>query len=419
MRHKLFRFSLLPVMLFFVYSAFSQDINRINGKIEDASTGYPLPYASVLLINSSFSNVTNSDGEFSINVPSSNLKDSLLISYLGYKNQKVPVSYFIGKKNKRVKLEPTSIDIRSITVRTDDAAELFKSTFSGKSVKANYPLKAVGMSGFYRETIKKGSKYLSLSEAIVDIYKQSYSNSFGDNISIYKGRGSTNRNASDTLFLQLQGGPVTSLQLDIVKNPFIDVDLLTATDYYDFKLGPIMFMDDLNIYTIDFNQNKAVSDIMYRGRIYVESQTLAVIRIEFERNVEGRQDAWKSFVRKKPEEVQIGVEWAKYQINYKQHGNKWYMDYARVDLRFTAKYKNKWLKNKYDIVTELAITDIDNSSALKIPSVERFRMKDILQNKVSDFQDENFWGNYNIIEPDEKIENIINRIIRQLKKERQ
>ena len=76
------------------------------------------------------------------------------------------------------------------------------------------------------------------------------------------------------------------------------------------------------------------------------------------------------------------------------------MDYARVDLRFTAKYKGKWLKNKYDIVTELAITDTDNSSALKIPAVERFKMKDILQNKVSDFHDENFWGNYNIIEPD-------------------
>lgn len=406
-------------MLFFVYSAFAQDVRKINGKIEDLYTGYPLPYASVSLKNSTFSNVTNSEGEFSLNIPSNNLKDSILISFLGYKNITVPVSDFIGKKNKRVKLEPTTFDIRSITVRTDNAAELFKSTFSGKSVKANYPVKGCGMSGFYRETIKKGSKYLSLNEAIVDIYKQSYSNSFGDNIAIYKGRGSTNRNASDTLFLQLQGGPVTSLQMDIVKNPFIDVDLLTATDYYDFTLGPIMFMDDLNIYTIDFNQKKDVSDIMYRGRIYIESQTLAVVRIEFERNVQGRENAWKSFVRKKPDEMQLGIEWAKYQVNYKQHGDKWYMDYARVDLRFTAKYKGKWLKNKYDIVTELAITDIDNSSALKIPSVERFKMKDILQNKVSDFKDENFWGNYNIIEPDEKIENIISRIIRQLKKERE
>ena len=50
--------------------------------------------------------------------------------------------------------------------------------------------------------------------------------------------------------------------MDIVKNPFIDVDIISATDFYDFKLGPIMFMDDMNIYTIDFNQNKAVTGMM-------------------------------------------------------------------------------------------------------------------------------------------------------------
>ena len=43
-------------------------------------------------------------------------------------------------------------------------------------------------------------------------------------------------------------------------------------------------------------------------------------------------------------------------------------------------------------------------------------MKDILQKKVADFRDDSFWEDYNIIQPDEKIEKIINKIIRQLKK---
>ena len=418
MRHHIQRFLLLPAMLLFVSMAFAQDLKTINGKIEDATTGYPLPFASVTLLNSTFSNVANSEGEFSLKVPVENLNDSLLVSFLGYRNLKVPVTEFIGKRSKRIKLYPTTMDIRSITVRTDDAEDLFISAFSSKAVRHNYPTDPAGMSGFYRETIKKGNKYLSLSEAVVDILKQSYTSSFGDNIAIYKGRGNTNRNAADTVFMQLQGGPVTSLQMDIVKNPFIAADMVAATDLYEFRLGPLVFMDDLNIYTIDFNQAPGVKDILFRGRIYVESQTLAVVRIEFDMNVEGRDDAWKSFVRKKPDDVQLGVDWAKYQINYRQNGEKWYMDYARIDLRFTAKYKGKWLKSKYDIITELAITDTDNKSALKIPVAERFRMKDILQKEVADFQDEDFWEDYNIIEPDAKIENIINRIIRQLKKER-
>ncbi len=419
MKHYLRKiFFIIPTVLLSFSLSIAQEFRTITGKVVDSNSGYPLPYASVSISNSSYTNVANSEGEFSLKFPLEQINDSVIVSYLGYRNLFIPISDLIGNKNNKVMLTPTTIDIRSITVRPNDALTIFTSAFSSKSIKHNYLTVPVGMSGFYREIIKRGNKYLSLNEAVVDIHKQSYLSSLSDNISIYKGRGNTNRTVSDTLFLQLQGGPVSTLQLDIVKDPFIAVDLFSAPQYYEFKMGPMFFMDNLNIYTIDFDQVADVSDILFRGRIYIESQTLAIMRIEFEMNVQGRNDSWKAFVRKKPDDMQIGVDWAKYQINYRQHNEKWYVDYARIDLRFTAKYKGKLLKNKYDITTELAITDIDNKSALNIESNQRFKMKDILQNKVNDFRDDYFWENYNIIEPDQKIENIINRIIRQLKKER-
>lgn len=418
MKHYLKILFFIPTVIFICHIASAQQFTTINGTVVDAKTGFPLPYASISLNNSSFTNVANSEGEFSLKFPSGSKNDSIIVSYLGYRNLLVPISELMGKRNSKILLHPTTIDIRSITVRPNDALAIFNSAFSPKSIRRNYSCEPVGMSGFYRETIKKGNKYLSFNEAVVDILKQSYIGYATDNISIYKGRGNTNRTVSDTLFLQLQGGPISTLQLDIVKDAFIAVDLFSAPQFYDFKMGPMFFMDNLNIYTIDFDQVADMSDILFRGRIYIESQTLAIMRIEFEMNVQGRKDAWRIFVRKKQDDVQIGVDWAKYQINYKQHGDKWHADYARIDLRFTAKYKGKLLKNKYDITTELAITDLDNKSALNIESDQRFKMKDILQNKVNDFRDDNFWKNYNIIEPDQKIENIINRIIRQLKKER-
>ena len=418
MKHYLKILFFIPTVIFICHIASAQQFTTINGTVVDAKTGFPLPYASISLNNSSFTNVANSEGEFSLKFPSGSKNDSIIVSYLGYRNLLVPISELMGKRNSKILLHPTTIDIRSITVRPNDALAIFNSAFSPKSIRRNYSCEPVGMSGFYRETIKKGNKYLSFNEAVVDIFKQSYIGYATDNISIYKGRGNTNRTVSDTLFLQLQGGPISTLQLDIVKDAFIAVDLFSAPQFYDFKMGPMFFMDNLNIYTIDFDQVADMSDILFRGRIYIESQTLAIMRIEFEMNVQGRKDAWRIFVRKKQDDVQIGVDWAKYQINYKQHGDKWHADYARIDLRFTAKYKGKLLKNKYDITTELAITDLDNKSALNIESNQRFKMKDILQNKVNDFRDDNFWENYNIIEPDQKIENIINRIIRQLKKER-
>ena len=419
MRHYIYRLLLVPAMLLICSTAFAQEFTQITGKVEDAATGTPLQYASVMLKGSTTSTVTNQDGRFSFKIPAESTGDSLVISYLGYRNITVPIAGINPKKTVRIKLEPSGFDIRSITVRTSDAEELFKSAFSSSAVKQNYSTKPLGMSGFYREIIKKGSRYLSLSEAVVDIMKQSYTSAASDNIAIYKGRGNTSRNATDTVFLQLQGGPVTSMYMDIVKDPFIGTDMVGATEYYNFSMGPMMYMNDMNIYTIDFNQVPGADEILFRGRIYVESQNLAIIRIEFEMNVEGHKDAWKKFVRKKPDGLELGVDWAKYQINYRQQGEKWFVDYARIDLRFNAKYQGKWLRNKYDITTELAITDTDYPAALKIPYAQRLRMKDVLQKKVADFEDDNFWEGYNIIEPDEKIENIINRIIRQLRKERE
>ncbi len=416
MRHNIYRLILLPAVLLICSSLMAQQFRTVTGKVEDANTGSPLQYASVHLKNSTVSTVTNNEGEFSFKVPADKLSDSLQISYLGYTNQIVSVADFNPKRVKKIKLVPSILDIRSITVRTDDAMDLFQSAFSQKSRKLNYIGEPRGMSGFYREIIKKGSKYLILTEAVVDIVKQSYTSFSPDNIAIYKGRTNTNRNVEDTLFLQLQGGPVTSLNLDIVKDPFVGTDMLAATQCYEFSMGPMMFMDDFNIYTIDFNQVPQLDEILYRGRIYLESQTLAIVKIDFEMNLKDKPDAWKQFVRKKPDNMQIGVDWAKYQVNYKNYGNKWYLDYVRIDLRFNAKYKGKILKNKYDITTELAITDVDNKQASKIPYSSRLKMKDILQKKVADFRDDSFWEDYNIIQPDEKIEKIINKIIRQLKK---
>ena len=299
MRHYIHKLILLPAMLLICSFLPAQQYRIITGKVEDANTGSPLQFASILLKNSTVSTVTNSDGEFTFKVPADKSGDSLQVSYLGYRNQVVAVGDFNPKRTKRIRLEPSNLDIRSITVRTDDAEELFKSAFSSRSRRLNYIEHPSGMSGFYRETIKKGNKYLVLTEAVVDIVKQSYSSLSPDNVAIYKGRTNTNRNALDTLFLQLQGGPVTSLYLDVVKDPFIGTDMIAATDYYQFRMGPMVFMDHLNIYTIDFNQVPGISDILYRGRIYVESQTLAIVRIEFEMNLENRKDAWKEFVRKK------------------------------------------------------------------------------------------------------------------------
>ena len=84
-------------------------------------------------------------------------------------------------------------------------------------------------------------------------------------------------------------------------------------------------------------------------------------------------------------------------------------------LNFRQNGIKKWFKNNYVISSEFAVTDFSEVER-KIDAENRIKPKDIISNRVKDFTDDNFWGGYNIIEPDQSIESVIARIIKQLRK---
>jgi hypothetical protein len=129
--------------------------------------------------------------------------------------------------------------------------------------------------------------------------------------------------------------------------------------------------------------------------------------------VEDNPRASNFFIRKKPSNLKMEVVSAAYMINYKEINGIWHFDYSRTEVKFNAKWDKRWFKNSYTIMSELASTEISDRQR-KIENENRIKSRDIMSAKVQDFTDENFWGGYNIIEPDASIESVISRIIRQL-----
>ncbi len=65
----------------------------------------------------------------------------------------------------------------------------------------------------------------------------------------------------------------------------------------------------------------------------------------------------------------------------------------------------------------MAVTDWEvNTENIKLKNKERLRSNVILSDKASGFSDPEFWGDYNVIEPEKSIENAIKKIQRQLEK---
>jgi hypothetical protein len=64
----------------------------------------------------------------------------------------------------------------------------------------------------------------------------------------------------------------------------------------------------------------------------------------------------------------------------------------------------------------MAITDRYNENVVRFPRNERIRSTDVIAEKVEYFLDPDFWGEYNVIEPDQAITDAIRRLSGKLKR---
>jgi len=72
---------------------------------------------------------------------------------------------------------------------------------------------------------------------------------------------------------------------------------------------------------------------------------------------------------------------------------------------------------KFPLMSEMAVTDIEHSKVNKLKLSESAKFSDILAEQVSQFEDPDYWGDYNIIKPDESIEAAIDKLNRKLKRQ--
>jgi hypothetical protein len=190
------------------------------GKVVDAESGSPLIFATVTVQETNIATVTNIDGEFVIKVPTENTSKGLEISYIGYTIKVVLFSELRdnGFRNTVIQVAAARIPLQEITIRPVSPQEIVERAIA--NIKTNYTGVPQPYDGFLRETIKKSRNYVAIGEAVVEVFKAPYSNDFRlDAIRIYKGRKGADVSKMDTVLFKLQGGPVTSLQLDLIKNP--------------------------------------------------------------------------------------------------------------------------------------------------------------------------------------------------------
>ena len=412
----------LLLSLFLVTSLYSGNFVQqqdsafvLRGRVLGGDNNQPLVNASISVDLVNVSTVTNQDGYFSIRVPAASRNSHLIIRYLGYTNRDIPVVTLINSPNNHIALIPSPIQLSELQVVSGDGSDLVQEAL--RKIPENYSPEPNMMVAFYRESVKKGSRYISLVEAVLDVYKATYRSYSNDQARIYIGRKATDISPRDTILMKFQGGISDALMLDIAKNP----EIVFGKDgsEYTFHIEGLININNKPHYKINFEPLPGIDDILFRGTMYLESESLAFARMEFNMNVEDRRDAANIFIRRKPSRMRVEVEKAQYTVNYIEDNGKWYFNYSSTQVEFRVRWTNRFFglfATNYSIGSEIAVTDRYKDNVVKFPRNERIRSTDVIAERVEYFLDPGFWGEYNVIEPDQEITNAIERLSDKLRR---
>lgn len=401
----------LPLLFTLVtLNSAAQDFQVISGQLKDQKTGKGIPYANIGIPERGIGTTSNDDGKFTFKVPEYYSSSTLIVSVIGYKTFKNPVKQFTSPVI--IELEPTSYTLAEIEIIDEAGVEnIIKKAV--QRIPDNYPSQARNALGFYRESRTDSmDQHIYLAEGVLNIYKTSYTNSKEGMVSLVQGRKINLKNPLDTIIRGgFSSGHMAAHRFDFVKNreDFINEDFFPA---YKYWIENITTYNGRQVYVIGFDKDPSgkglkrqkvgrtsiinrifgrskskLLDARLKGKVYIEKDSYAFIRAEFEVTKQG--------LKRYEDYPLYSGNWSSntYIVNYQQVEGKWYFsDALREGGRRTGgTYSN-----------EIKITEIDTKKGQPLPYLDRLDRGEEFVDMTGRY-DEHFWKSYNTVPMSEKL----------------
>ena len=387
----------------------------INGVVLDRQTGRTLSHVSVTAEGGKEHTVTNDDGRFSLKTQ--RIPQYIQLSHIGYKTRRQQIQH--GQtSNLRIMMAVNTVGLHEVVVTRNDPLEIVKAAMD--RIEKNYPQKPELVRCFYRETARRGSRFISVAEAVTDMYKTGYSRGpERDAVAILKGRRLMSMKARDTLGVKIQGGPVMPLMVDIAKNREY---VLKAENFglYDFSMDMPALIDDRLQYVVSMQPKMHTMYPLMYGKLFIDQETLAFTRAELQLDVSNWRSASDYMLVKKPFGLRFRPKELTVTIVYTTDTQGvTRMSYVRNEMRFNCDWKRRLFASPFTTVSEMVVTDRRQmGEEVKRPKGRNsFGIRERFYDKVEYFEDPDFWADYNIIEPTESLENAIGKLKKKVRKQ--
>ncbi len=397
----------LLICLITSWCAKAQELKTLTGHVTD-DRGRDLKAATIMAEDSHTATVTNEDGDFILKIPSAT--ETVTVSHMGYTSQVVNIR---SKSDIKVRLHAKVIVLDEVLVGTpEDILAL-----AIRNIPQNYLMEPSLQKCFYRETTRKGRRYIYVAEAVNDMYKTDYDNGTnGDKVAISKARRLISTLAKDTLGAKIAGGPVTPVILDIVKNQEYLLNPEHLSQYtYSMRPAPTSTNGRSEV-IITITPKEEMSDALLWGDFYIDTQSLAIMHIDLQLDMNNRDKASEFMLQRKPLGVKFKPQELTIQANYRPDENgKLFLSYIRSDISFNCEWKRKLFKAAYHVTSEMVVTDIAKGKVKPIKGKSRFNERESLYDHPEYFGDPEFWDQFNIIAPTESLEKGIKRFMKKMK----
>jgi hypothetical protein len=454
-------FSLL--MGFFCVCTLAQ--TEISSKIVDFTTYLPIENASIYIENTTIGTVSNSDGKFVLLVPKKFVKDTLVISSIGFKSFRTAIDKFDGSMDVFLEEDIASLDEVVLVASTRPKTGNDIVLRAIERLPFNLPEQPYLQKGFLRHKERNKKEYKWLIESALTLYDSSYASGAEDNlkINVDEMRKSYDLRDVDSLFayssylkyhkknlnlktrnlrrdtiktaslvkaIKWNDSRVNGLEnlfkgrLNMVRNSNMERALFgkDMLDKHQFKLDTILVDDGRKLYKIKISKSTEFVGLntpnIYNegfeanGWLYIYYDNYAIKRIEYE--LVAASDAQKRR-SKSLFDTQINH---KVIMTYMEYMDKMYPNYlyyetpklVKIGDRSSDRKKNEDEKGIdkdeqfYSTIQEILFTEIIQDSTTISQALQKEWSEDIFSPKP---YNKEFWKNYNVLLESEEEDKLI------------
>ena len=416
-------------LLFFcvilLQNTYGQSSAELNGKITDSITGKPLEFAQISLERSSLGTTTNEEGNFRLDISSLKPDDTLLIFYLGYEIRRLPVNLF-SKSTIQILLKPIILQLQEVEVLGLTPEEVIRRAVA--AIPSNYGKDPLILTAFIRSQKSVNNKLAEFTEAIIDDYKTGYylykqgeiaKKHKDSNISsLMKGRVTSDTNLVNAMGdvgrnVGCLGCNFTNDLVEFYHNSILDENYFR---YYDLSMEEIIQPGTGKIYHIRYAQKKDVKEKLWKGDLFVDASTFAVMKISqkpsmyaFDSYEKKKYDRGFTILNK-PGWVEE-MPFIQQTITYSKRDTSWFLISIRTENWMTFTYPPNGQRLKFSYKNDVIITDATRNTE----NIKKFRGDKVTGttqrwDQIIGHPDEAFWSKFNYLPVEEVLKSAIESI---------